>query len=300
MKFRILVAVGVILISTNAWAAKDNNKSTSSKLPPSIDALKAYPKAIRMDILEVSLHHNLLLEVKAIQNDAIESLGKLIGKEPRKFKEQVLRILRFPRLVRELGTGGVKSNSQINAILKPYPREIHKEARALARNHYKLLAQLTQINADSDKRFRKAIEGYPEKTKQAFLKVLQHPPILHILTKNPKYTYQLGQAYATGHDSGKNTLSQVSPQARKKDQIAEATRKQELALDPQAEKLNKAAQEFTKKANAGLDEVLDPKKAVQVNATFNPYFYGYESAGPNFYSDPYWYGYPDTSWYPWW
>ncbi|MDX1387283.1 MAG: hypothetical protein R3257_06800, partial [bacterium] len=231
--------------------------------------------------------------------DAASELRKMIGSKPREFQSQVYQLIRFPKLLLELVAGGPKTPKQISKITRTYPKEIHKIAQNLTRNHYDLLKKIDEINLASTKKFDALIQNYPPQTKAAFLKILQHPVILDILSKNLKYSYLLGDAYAQGEAAGKQSREGVAPPARKKDEIAAASRKRELALDPQAEKLSKAANEFVSKANIQLDAVLDPKKATQVNVQYDPYFNSYWNAAPTFYDYPYWYGFPDWGYWGW-
>lgn len=296
-KFLLLFLVSFPL---SLWAKDlDPQKVSSTGPPTSIEALEAYPSDIRQAALEVSLHHNLLIEVKGIQSQAATQLRKMIGTQPREFQNQVYQLIRFPKLILELTAGGPKTPKQIRGILQTYPKEIHKIAQNLTRNHFSLLKKIDEINQASNKKFEALIANYPPQTRKAYLKILQHPVILDILSKNLKYSYLLGQAYEQGKEAGKQSRAAVTASARKKDDIASAARKRELALDPQSEELTKAANEFVAKADTQLDTVLDPKKAVQVNVTYDPYFNSYWNAYPGFYNDPYWYGFPDWGYWGW-
>ncbi len=268
--------------------------------PPGAEALMAYPKEVRQAALEISLHQNLLVEVKSIQIDAIAQLKKLLQGQPESMQKDVYQVIRFPKLVLELTAGGPKTSKQINQLVKGYPKEIRKPASLLARNQYDLLKNIVAISQEANKKFTDLIKSYPEETRKAFNIMLQHPKALDILARNPNYTYSLGKAYAAKEDAAAKRIQAVDPVARKKDVAAGARSQQELNIDPEAEKLDKAANEFVAKANQPLSEVMDPKKAAQMNISYVPYPYPVGDQFPSFGADPYWYGYPDWEPNDWW
>ena len=289
LKFFLLI----LLTVPQSHAAEEEKSKEPSGPPTDIEAIMAYPEAVRKAALEVSLHQHLLLEIKNIEHDSHGQLKQLIAGKPRRFQDQVYQMVRFPNLIMEITAGGPKSSKALNSILSPYPREIRGIAKNFSKNQFALLKKIDAINQAANKKFDSLTQDYPAETKKAFLIVLQHPVILNILSKNPKASYVLGKQYSEASPEAKSRLAAVTPAAQKRDAAAAAARKQECHLDPACEKLEETAKDFVAKADEPLEKVQDPKKMVQVNVTYDPYFNSYWNGAPSFYDYPYWYGFPD-------
>lgn len=299
-KFSSIGALSLALVISSSVACFAESKEPAPSPPEGTEALMAYPKKVRQAALEVSLHPHLLTEVKAIQNKATKQLKDLIKQEPLDIQKQIYRVIRFPVLVMELTAGGPKSAAQVRSIVKTYPKEIQGSAIQVTKNHYDLLKQVYEINQKSNRQFEGLIQAYPAETRQAFLTLLQHPVALDILARNPNYSYLMGKKYAEGSKPAAGRLKEVKETARTKDVAAAKRSQQELRLDPQAKMLDAAAKDFVAKADRPLSEVMDPKKAAQMNVNYVPYPYPVADELPSFGADPYWYGYPDWGPADWW
>lgn len=299
-KFPRIWAIGLALNILISAPFLGEAKEQEPSPPEGAEALMAYPKKVRQAALEVALHPHLLLEVKAIQNKATKQLKDLIKKEPLETQKEVYRVIRFPILVMELTAGGPKSAAQVRSIVKTYPKDIRGPATRVTRNHYDLLKRVYEINQKSNRQFEGLIKDYPTETRRAFLVLLQHPVALDILARHPNYSYLLGKKYAEGGEPAAGRLKAVQETARTKDVAAAKRSQQELRLDPKAQMLDAAAKDFVAKADRPLSEVMDPKKAAQMNVNYVPYPYPVADEMPSFGADPYWYGYPDWGPADWW
>jgi hypothetical protein len=302
MPRKIFLLLIIFLLSAQPLAAKTADTSaTQAKDPFAVEALNGFPLAIRQATLEVALHANLLQEVLKIQKADVEQFKSWIKPLPEKTQRQFYQVARFPKLINELVTIGSADPKRIDGLLKDYPAEIHSAAKDLARTQLPLLKKINDVNYSSNEQFEKLIRDYPAQTRQAYQVVLQHPVILETLARHPDYSYLVGHVYGSNTAQGQKRVNQVQPGARKKDQGAATAQKQKLAESPAEKTIDAAANKFCQEANAPLDEVEDPSKAVQVTAKYDPYFFDYYGNTPGFYNYPYWYGFPAWG-YPmgWW
>jgi hypothetical protein len=300
-KFSFLLFV--VLLSGAAWAKAPDTPASQGqgKDPFAVEALNGFPLAIRQATLEVALHANLLQEILKIQKADVAQFKAWLKPLPEKAQREMYQLARFPKLLNELLAAGGTDPKQLESILKNYPREIHDPAQNLLRTQMPLLKQINDLNYSSNEQFEKLIKDYPPQTRQAYHMVLQHPVILEILARHPDYTYLVGHVYGSNYTPSQDRLSKVNPSARKKDQAVSDAQKQALAQSPAEKTIDAAAQKFTQEANAPLDQVEDPSKAVQVTAKYDPYFFNYYGYSPGFYDYAYWYGFPAWG-YPfgWW
>lgn len=288
---KILLLTFFLLIPLHSWA-KTPESRPKPKEPFAVEALDGFPRFVRQAVLEVALHQNLLVEVLKIQQRAGEQLKSWIKPLPREDQKKVYQVIRYPKLLNELASDGTYQG---------FPKEVQGSAKYLLKNQLPLLKKIDQLNHVSDEAFENLIKDYPPETRKAYQVVLQHPVILAILSRHHQYGYLLGHIYGTQSTRGRERLTKVAPAARKKDQVVEATKKRALSQDPAGQELTAAAEKFVREADTPLDEVEDPKKAVQINIQYDPMFYDYFGAGPSLYDYPYWYGFPDWEYpYDWW
>lgn len=288
-------------LTATASAQSPTSPGAAPKDPFAVEALNGFPLAIRQATLEVALHAHLLQQILKIQKADVEQLKAWIQALPEKTQRQVYQVARFPKLINELVAVGSVDPKKVGPLLKNYPAEIHGAARELSNTQMPLLQKINDLNSSSNEQFEKLIADYPSQTRQAYHTVLQHPVILEILSRHPDYSYLLGHIYGTQFPTGQKRVAEVVENARKKDQAVSATQKQARPAGPADQALDAAAQKFCQEANAPLDQVEDPSKAVQVTAKYDPYFFNYYGETPGFYNQPYWYGFPAWG-YPfgWW
>ena len=299
MMRKIYFLLFLFLFLQPAWAKEAPAPGSSGKDPFAVEALNGFPLAIRQATLEVALHAQLLQEVLKIQKADVAQFKSWLQGLPRKTQENLYQVARSPKLLGELTGLGSLDTKQLEATLKPYPRELQVPARDLVQTQMPLLQKIVALNQDSNRQFEKLIQDYPPQTRQAYHTVLQHPVILEILERHPDYSYLLAHLYGSNYPTGQARLAKVAPAARKKDEAALAAQKQ--TLDPANQELTAAANKFCQEADAPLDQVEDPNKAIQATVNYDPYFYSYFGMTPGIYGAPYWYGFPAWG-YPfgWW
>jgi hypothetical protein len=290
MMRKIYLFLFLVLFIQPVWAKDAKTPGSSNKDPFAVEALNGFPLAIRQATLEVALHTQLLQEVLKIQKADVAQFKSWVQALPRKTQEELYQVARSPKLLGELTAVGSADPTQLETVLKPYPRELQAPAKDLVQNQMPLLQKISALNQSSDQQFEKLIKDYPPQTRQAYHTVLQHPVILEILERHPDYSYLLAHVYGSNYPTGQARLAKVAPAARKKDEAALAAQKQ--SLDPANQEITAAANKFCQEADAPLDQVEDPNKAIQATVNYDPYFYSYFGLTPGIYGAPYWYGFP--------
>lgn len=290
----LLVSIFTMAFLGSAIAKESAPSQTESKGAEAVEALSAYPKGIRQAIFEITLHPKLVKGVVKIQERASTGFKKLVAGYSKDVQKDLYQLGRFPRLLNEITAGGKKTAKQIKKLVKRYPPEIHKIAVKLGTEDFSLLVKIQGLNNEANQEFRVLLKDFPAKVKEAFLKILQHPEILLIMGKYPHLVEEAFQAGKKSPEHGMKKAGVIMDKAKAGNAKAlknysDKTTQHQRALAA----LQKADAQFTQERNRGFDEVLDPRKAVQVDVNFNPYYYPYLGGyGIGLYDYPYWFGYP--------
>ena len=261
-----------------------------------VDALVMYPAETRLAILEVAMHPEILMRMKAIQTSSQSAFMKIVSPFSQEEQEQFYQLTRYPQLTGRLLSGGKKSNSEIKALAADFPEEIQETAAALGRKRYDELAAIQQLSATAEEAVGKVLANYPAEIQESARQLLGLPEVVEILTDNMQLTVLTGDIYRQDpewvlHKADSLHLELARTQA---EELAEW--KKSLENDPEAlNEMKASAEEYA--AEKGSDPAVyrSPRERdpVRVYVRYSPfsYWFGY----------PYWYGY--AYWYPypvWW
>lgn len=274
-------------------------------------ALSLYPVEIRESILETTLHPEILVKLKAIQNNTSDSFKKLLQYAQEEDQKKYWELTKYDDLIHKLVNGGQKSPDEIRNILHDYPEEIHETALIYGTQRYRTLDQMEAIQQEANAATELLLKSYPPKTQTAVHKLLDFPEVLYLLGENLDLVVLVGDAYAK--DPLRVNRKADSIQAIASKEYTEEIKEWEkgLADDPNAMKeFEEASSAFTNENGYKDYDPLYPgseappkaekegkqteEKHIDVYYHYHyPYWFGY----PYWYPTAYWYWYP--YWYHW-
>lgn len=263
-----------------------------------LEALMLYPQETRDDILEATLHPELLIRIKAMQQ---ETQGKFDA-EMKKYEQETQQFLwdltRYPDLIQRMAALDLTADRALDRLLKEYPDVIHKQAKEAFTHYYDDLKAMDAIQQASNAAFERLLTPYSAKTRAAYRALLQVPEVLSILSENIDLVVLTGDLY-------QKDPARVRAKADSLNEVA--ARQQAKDLEDWKEYLEKnagleadlkaTAQEFADEYgyddayyNYDTDDLYYEADAADKMVMHDYYYYNY----------PYWFGYPSWYVYPRW
>jgi hypothetical protein len=122
-----------------------------------INALALYPDSVRMEIFTACEYPAIIVNVASLQKNSSSAFADLVGTYSKTKQEDVWNLSRYPNLISKLVEGGKKSKEDIEAILTPYPSEIHDIAFKYGRDEYDLLKKVNELQDQTNQQFSQII-----------------------------------------------------------------------------------------------------------------------------------------------
>ncbi len=298
--------IRLLLVATGIWSFFILSAQTGTSLfgtiqeedQEAIEALVLYPEATRNDILEATLHPELLIRIRAIQQETGQQFQDLITPYPKEVQQMLWDLTRYPDLIRRMTMLERNDNKGLNQVLENYPEVIYQRAKDAFSNYYSVLKRIDDIEQASNAAFANLLKGYAPRTQEAYKALLKLPEVLTILSDHIDLVVIAGDLYRKDpalirHKADSLNLVVAQQQAR---DLADwkASLESNTNID---EDLAAVGEEFAGEYGYD-DEYYDYRgddlyydEAVNEPVVIREYYY---------YNYPYWFGYPTWYVYPRW
>jgi hypothetical protein len=275
----VLLAALLLVLIAGPGAARANPLDAISDRD-TLEALALYPEDVRGSALEASTQAATLVELDKLQRDSQDAFRTLLDPYDQDAQQQLFDLSRYPDLVAEIGTGGPKSRSELEAIASRYPETIREAAVRQGTEHRAVVARMHALLADFDGRFNGLVADLPPAKQEAFRSLLATPELLSLLTGHMQTTVLLGDAYDRDPGGVRAGLADLNLEVARRNAEEAKDWQKSVDSDPQLKSdYQQAARDYQQQT--GYSAYQAPTTTV-VNVNVNPY--------------PYWFGYP--WWYP--
>ncbi len=264
-----------------------------------IEALVLYPEETRDAILEATLHPELLIRLRALQNETMTKFDAVLNKYSQETQEMLWDLTRYPGLIRQMAALRRTDRQGLNRLLENYPEVIHKRATTAFDNYYDDLLAIEIIQNSSDATFEALLSNYHESTRNAYHALLKLPEVLTILTDNIDLVVLTGDLYRKNPalvraKADSLHLLVARQQAQDFSDWKESVEKNDAIRDD----LLATSQEFAEAHEYEYDDLycdyeddIYYKPDQEAKIIIHEYYY---------YHYPYWFGYPRWYVYPRW
>lgn len=281
----ITLFISCVFVLSNLYAQEDKEllKDLFTEDRSAVDAIVLYPEDVRNNIFEVSMYPELLIKLSGIQEKTKQSFRNTIAAFPQERQAQFYELTRYQGLTRDLAMDGKKSKSEITAILKNYPKDIHETALALGSEEYETLNKIYQLNRSTKEAFDQLINRYPATTQKATQELVNMPEVLTILIDNIDLTILVGDIYKNEPNWVQEKAAALNLEVARQQAAELEDYKTQLEEDPEAYQEMMEAAELYAKDNKVSETEYKKETETKVTVVHHyPYWYGY----------PYWYTYP--------
>ncbi|HKY64202.1 MAG TPA: hypothetical protein VJR29_12375 [bacterium] len=279
----ILTALASLALPFSSPAAETDRLAAAAR------AISVYPADIRQATQTTLSHPSTLVQIGQILAKSRADFQAISSRLNPDLQKKLWQVVRYPRLLRSLTALG--PNGDNASLISNYPKETQAAAKELAKSHFDILSQSTEILKQALGQMASAIQGLPAATQSAFRSVAVHSAIFQVLNE------ALGLS-KTDPQSFKKNPQALTQEAQKLSGLiataAPATPPKTIQAvagdDPEAvAALSKANQEFRAKNDEQLDQVPYSKDATQVNVGYTPNSALYSPIG---WAYPVWFGWP--------
>ncbi len=298
-----ILTLALLIISIGCCA--QNNRAALEALlaNDTSDAhlLFTYPDTIRNTIFRATTYPRGFTQLDEIQKQSAASFKNAISSYNKKKQEQWWNLARFPSIFPLLINNKNKSEDELKSILTDYPEGIRKNGIYFMKHDYNTLLNVERIHQDFEAQYKSTISNFPSEVQKSFQRLLLHPELLAILSRNMKTTETLGKAYRQEPALLKHIADSVSAEIAKQEGAAYEQWKKGIYEDKKVQKdLKKVSQEYIREHGNYTDDIYEDHQNVDAaNAAATSTYrstppYSYWSGYPYWYTTPYWYP------YPWW
>jgi hypothetical protein len=264
-----------------------------------VEALALYPEETRNAILVASTQPEVIVRLESIQEQVRRKFLNTIEGLPQEQQRDIYELSRYDGLIGRLADGRKrKSESEIRAILRDYPQEIHEPALRIGRNHHTILQAIHVLNQSALSSFENVLEPFDENVKAAYRHLVELPEVIDILSDNMRLTVTVGGLYQREPQWVKTRLDSLNREAARANAREAEEWKRQLEDNPELlDDFQASAERYAQERGFTEEEYRRERERVETVVYHHHYSYPFWFGYPHWYPFAMWYRWP--VWYDW-
>lgn len=263
-----------------------------------LHAIALYPAEERVAILAVAQHPGLLARLAAIQVESQTQFQAVITDMPKDDQLAMYSISRFPDLLQRWYNASDQSAEGLPSLMADYPESVQADMLQIVTYYPAELQRSYRLLAGAEIQAEQVLTTMPANTRDAFMRVLQLPEVMVLLTDHMAATVLLGDLYQQDNAAVTHVLDSLQLVLAQAETAALQEWTETLLADSAAfNEFQAAATTYAQEQGYAADggntsEMVEASVTVEYLWRPYPYWLGW----PYWYTYAYWYPYP---WYDW-
>lgn len=264
-----------------------------------LHAIALYPVDERSAILIVAQHPGLLARLAAIQVESQTQFREIITDMPKDDQLAMYSISRFPDLLQRWYNASDQSVNGLPPLMVDFPGAVQEDMLQMVTFYPAELQRSYRLLAGAEIQAEQVLTTVPAATRDAFLRVLQLPEVMILLTDHMAATVLLGDLYQQDNRAVTQVLDSLQLVLAQAETAALQEWTETIMSDSAAfNEFQAAAATYAEEQGYAAPASDDASAIVETTVTVQylwrpyPYWLGW----PYWYTYAYWYPYP---WYDW-